>query len=510
MNVTSLHSGQQNHLWDLVEEMVSRHRLILASNRGPIDHYVDGKDNIRSRRGSGGVVTALSSLINYVDMTWIASAMSEGDRRAADEHPSASIKSTIPGQQMSIRYVLTPRRMYHKYYNMICNPLLWFLQHSMWSSAYTPNVDAAIHDAWDAGYVSVNQLFAKTIVEEAATTGSYQPYIMLHDYHLYLVARFVRQQLPNALIQHFIHIPWAASTYWELIPAKMRYAICESLCSADIVGFQSMRDVRSFLESVRTFLPDVEIDHRNLQVSHANRITQIRAYPISIDVAEVRRIAVSRKAREYESRLGELLCEKNIIRVDRAEPSKNIVRGFHAFEMLLRRYPKLRGKTKFLAFLVPSRTHVRQYQRYREEIENQIQSINNKYGTKEWKPITVFFENNYVQAIAAMHFYDVLLVNAVVDGMNLVAKEGPIVNRKNGVLILSEAAGAHEQLHDGAISIAPADLEGTTQALYQALTMSSAERAQRAMKLIRVIEKEDITHWLYQQLTDLHARTGTN
>ncbi len=138
-----------------------------------------------------------------------------------------------------------------------------------------------------------------------------------------------------------------------------------------------------------------------------------------------------------------------------------------------------------------------------QEVTQLIEAINNKYRNKEWHPIDFFYENNYIQAIAGMRLYDVLLVNAVIDGMNLVAKEGPTVNNRDGVLILSETVGAHEQLGQNALTVAPADLEGTTQALYTALTMPADERHKRATGLKRSIEEDDITHWLLHLLEDV-------
>jgi len=499
--VTKAH---RDSLWALIDELLGKQRLILASNRGPMEYHLEEGGGIQPRRGSGGVVTALSGLTNNVDFTWIAGAMGEGDRRAAEANGGKAVPSPLPGQHVSVRFVTTPRRAYHKYYNIICNPLLWFLQHYMWSSAYTPRVDAVVYDAWGNGYIYVNQEFADAIIEEAGRSDL-QPLVMVHDYQLYLVPRMVRERLPNARIHQFIHIPWPASSYWELLPAMIRTGICDSLCHADIVGFQTERDVRSFLESCDSFLEDVQVDYRHHVVSYKGHDTLIRSYPISIDVDEIRQISTSARAVEYESQLKQLLGEQTIVRVDRAEPSKNIVRGFTAFEIMLDRYPQLVGKVRFLAFLVPSRTHIRQYQRYIEEINAAVQHINDKFRRQGYEPIQVFYENNYVQTIAGMRLYDVLLVNSVIDGMNLVAKEGPVVNQKNGVLILSEAAGAYEQLKVGALPVAPADVEGTARALYQALTMEAKERAERAAAMSDSIEREDITAWLHHQLADINA-----
>ena len=285
----------------------------------------------------------------------------------------------------------------------------------------------------------------------------------------------------------------------------MRSAICGSLCASDIVGFQTRRDVRSFLQSCEMFLDGAEVDHANYSVKLNDHETMVRCYPISIDVEELRKIASSPRAIDYERKLRPLLGEKTIIRVDRVEPSKNIVRGFRAYRLLLERNPDFIGKIKFLAFLVPSRTHIRQYQRYLQEVDAQVSEINESFGTEEWQPITVFYENNYTQAMAAMKLYDVLLVNSIIDGMNLVAKEGPVVNTRGGTVILSETAGAYNQLKDGVLAVSPADIEGTVQALYQALTASVEDRERRASILAQEVEREDVINWVNSQFQDLRS-----
>ena len=485
-------------------EMLKDRRLILASNRGPVEYHVTPEGQLQARRGSGGVVTALSTLTNYVDFTWVASAMGEGDRRIAQQVEGGRIRSPLPGQSLYLRYVVTPRRVYHKFYNIFCNPLLWFLQHYMWSSPFTPNVDESVYDAWETGYIPVNRSFAEAVVEEAKYSPS-PPYVMLHDYHLYLAPGMVREALPDAIIQHFLHIPWPDPTYWQMIPGFMRSAICGSLCASDIVGFQTRRDVRSFLQSCEMFLDGAEVDHANYSVKLNDHETMVRCYPISIDVEELRKIASSPRAIDYERKLRPLLGEKTIIRVDRVEPSKNIVRGFRAYRLLLERNPDFIGKIKFLAFLVPSRTHIRQYQRYLQEVDAQVSEINESFGTEEWQPITVFYENNYTQAMAAMKLYDVLLVNSIIDGMNLVAKEGPVVNTRGGIVILSETAGAYNQLKDGVLAVSPADIEGTVQALYQALNASVEDRERRASILAQEVEREDVINWVNSQFQDLRS-----
>jgi trehalose 6-phosphate synthase len=233
----------------------------------------------------------------------------------------------------------------------------------------------------------------------------------------------------------------------------------------------------------------------------------VRAYPSSIDVDEVRAIAESQRAQDYLNRVGEFTAKHTIVRVDRAEPNKNIIRGFRAYQTMLESHPELKEEVTFLAFLVPSRTHIKQYERYMEEIEALVRQINSAHGSPNWQPVHIFSENNYTQAIAGLKLYDTLLVNPVVDGMNPVAKEGPIVNTQNGVLVISEGSSAFDQLRGGALAVAPADIEGTAQALYEAVTMSPEERAQRATTLVESIEREDSVQWLLTQFQDILSLT---
>jgi len=491
-----------NELTELCEAVFSQRPLILVSNRGPVEHQMSGDGRPEARRGSGSVVTAFNSLAQKFEFTWVASAMGEGDRVVSENGQGPHIKSPLPGHEINLRYVVTPRRVYHKYYNILCNPLLWFLQHYMWNPPYNPNVDAAVHDAWESGYIPVNQAFANAVISEAQALEQ-APIVIGHDYHLYLMPEFVRKEVPEAVIQHFVHIPWPTPQYWHMIPDYIIRRICESLCTTDLLGFQTIGDVRCFLDTVEEFVPDVTVDRTSHTVARNGRTTSVKVYPISINVEEVQRIANTPRALDYENRLSADTGDVTIVRIDRAEPNKNIVRGFRAYELMLTRYPELKGKVKFLAFLVPSRTHIRQYQRYMDEIQQVIQQINNNHGTDDWQPIVPFIENNYTQAIAGMKLYDVLLVNTIIEGMNLVAKEGPVVNNRDGVLVLSHSSGVYQQLSDGAISVSPTDIEGTMEALHQAITMSAEDRKARAARMLSSVCREDINHWLYQQMNDI-------
>jgi trehalose 6-phosphate synthase len=387
-------------------------------------------------------------------------------------------------------------------YNVIANPLLWFLQHEMWNLPERPMIDAATMRAWREGYVALNRAFADAVLAEVPRQDR-SPRIMLHDYHLYLAAEPIREARPGAVISHFTHIPWPSSSIWQVMPPIIRESICAGLLANDVVGFQTRRYAHNFLRTVETFLPDAGVDYRSRAVHWRGRTVLVRSYPISIDVNATRRIAGSRAARRRAEQLLAHTAERIIVRVDRLEPSKNIVRGFAAFESLLERRPSLRGRITFLAFLVPSRTSIREYRDYGRKVQDAADRINARFAHAGRQVVRIFYDNDYAQALAGLTIADVVLVNPLIDGMNLVAKEAAVVSERDAVIVLSETAGAHDQMADGVLPVAPADLLGTAEAIWTGLSMSLTERRQRLARLRAGVEHEDISWWLRRQLEDL-------
>lgn len=482
-------------LGDLIEE---RRTLIIASNRGPVTFERDEDGEIKFERGTGGLVTALTGLARQIDASWIACAQTEAD--------SAWKEGKIPldGEQNIIRvkFISPDPDSYEGYYNVIANPLLWFLQHSMWDLPRAPIINRATWQAWEHGYLALNHQFAERIAEHVRAIQK-PALVMLQDYHLYLVGRFLHDLLEpeeRPTTTHFIHIPWPGPQYWGILPPAMRQPIIGSLCAVDLVGFQTREDGLNFLRTCETYLPNAEVNYTDGWVMHREHQTYVRDFPISIDVDALRELAKSKEVKAYKSEIQDIIEDNKIIlRIDRIEPSKNIVRGFRAYEELLELHPEHRGKVKFLAFLVPSRLGVDEYQDYLDELMAAAGRVNANFGDSDWEPVRLFTSESYPRAVAAMQLYDVLLINAIADGMNLVAKEGPIVNRKDGVLILSERAGATQQLGKGAMVISPCDVYATAEAIHEALTMSEAERAERRLMLVDIIEEEDITDWICRQ-----------
>jgi trehalose 6-phosphate synthase len=373
----------------------------------------------------------------------------------------------------------------------------------MWDVPRAPVIDRDTWQAWEDGYRVVNCAFADAIAQQVQ--ASTRPtLVMLQDYHLYLVGRYLRAALRKRrrpTILHFVHIPWPGPEYWRILPPIMREAILNSLCAVDLLGFQTQADAQNFLRTCESHLPKAKAKYKRGTVHYKKHVTHVRDFPISIDVDALRNLALSAEVAEHRFEIEDMIGgQKLILRIDRIEPSKNIVRGFLAFEEMLELYPQHRGKVQLLALLVPSRMDVDEYTTYLDDIMATAGRVNATYGDSEWEPVRVLVGDSYPRAVAAMQLYDVLLVNAIVDGMNLVAKEGPILNTRDGVLILSERAGARQQLEVGALIVSPCDVYATGEALHQALSMPPEERHMRAQQLCHLVEHEDITAWLCHQL----------
>jgi trehalose 6-phosphate synthase len=490
---------------NLQQHFLQERNLIIASNRGPVTFFRDEDGQIKHNRGGGGLVTALMGMTQQVESCWVACALSPDDRQW-DRGTLILDREGDQEHTMQLIFLPVEEQVYEGYYNVIANPLLWFLQHSMWDTVRSPTINHATWQAWEEGYVRVNQQFAYAIAEQINNSQT-KSLVMLQDYHLYLLPKMLRELVePNKsyTLTHFVHIPWPGPEDWGMLPGKMRRGILEGLCALDLLGFQTREDGLNFIRTCESHLPEADVTFKYGRVWHDNHATYVRDFPISIDVDALHRLADSDEVKDLRQQL-ELRFggHQLIVRIDRTEPSKNIVRGFLAFDEMLEIYPEHRGKVQFLALLVPSRMEVEEYQNYLDELMAGAGRVNVRHGDSNWEPVRVLVGENYPRAVAALQMYDVLLVNSVADGMNLVAKEGPTVNLRDGVVILSERTGARQQLETGSLVISPWDIYATAEAMHQALTMPAEERRERAQRLRDLIEREDIEDWLCRQLESI-------
>jgi trehalose 6-phosphate synthase len=477
--------------------------LVLVSNRGPANFSWDDSGEIVARRGGGGLVTALTGLVHHRDALWISSAMGEEDSEIARRHDGGAFDIEIDDLTYRIRLVESEPEAYDRFYNVIANPMLWFIQHYLWDLSNAPDIRQSEVDAYEHGYCVVNDDLAHAVLEEIE--GQESAVVMLHDYHLYTAPRTIRQARPDVFLHHFIHIPWSQPDSWRVLPRDVREDLYEGILANDIIGFHTNHYRRNFLLCCRELF-DLDVDEQAGVVHFEGRDVWVRAYPLPISAETFSRVAHRPEVHVYERELLRRRREHLILRVDRADLSKNVLRGFTAFDMFLDQHPEFRERVTFIAHMMPSRQDVPEYVEYLERIEALVAVVNHRHGTTDWMPIDLKLRENLDEAIAAYKHYDLLMVNAMFDGMNLVAKEGPLVNERMGVSLLSENTGAHEELLDFALSVNPFDVQEQADAIHRALTMSPEERAWRAQGLKEIIRSRNPGDWVDDQLADINAK----
>ncbi len=473
-----------------------RRRLIVVSNRGPVVHGRDAEGRLVARRGGGGLVTALDSLAARHDVTWIASAMSEDDRAVASTATDSTVDEVSrSGSPFRLRLVAHERKAFHDFYNVVANPMLWFIQHRLWDLTRAPIVDEEFREAWDHGYAAVNRGFADAVVAELEEdTGAT---VFFHDYHLYLAPGLVRERCPEAVLAHFVHIPWVGADGWSVLPDQLRRAVHAGLLACDLVGFHTERWRRTFVDAAVAIL---DAERAGAAIVYAGRRTETVARPISVDPAEFDALAEDETVLVRQAELRRCRPERLILRVDRTDPSKNILRSLLAFELLLERYPEHRGHVMMLALLDPSRQEIAEYADYTAEIGRLAREVNERAGTPV---VDLRIADDFPLSVAAYKEYDVLFVNASFDGLNLVAKEGPLVNERDGVLVLSENAGAAEELSRWALMVSPFDVGEQAEALHLALELPAEDRQARLHGLRRQVREHDVARWVDDLLGDL-------
>jgi trehalose 6-phosphate synthase len=486
----------------LAKETTSRRQLLVVFNRAPVSYARDVDGRRIARRGGGGVVTALGGLLAHHDVTWVASAMTEEDRAVAAEGDGAVVEETADGASYRLRLVAHDRAAYDRFYNVLANPTLWFLQHYLWGLGSAPDFGPQLHEAWSDGYVPVNEALAAAALEELDRVPDAA--ILFHDYHLYLAPALVREARPDVVTSHFVHIPWPEPDYWYALPSELRVAVHEGLLANDVVGFHTERWRRAFLLSAERLL-GARVDREACTVEHQGGVTRVVARPISVDPAEFDRLREDPAVLQREAALVERRPEQLVLRVDRTDPSKNIVRGFHAFALLLEHHPELHGRVGMVALLAPSRQDIPVYAEYLRDLHTAAREVNERFGRDDWQPVELDVADDFLRSVAGYKQFDVLLANPVFDGLNLVAKEAFLVNGRDGVLVLSENAGVHEELGDWALTVNPIDISGQADALYAALTLEPGERRRRADAIREHVRTHDIRKWVDAELADLDA-----
>jgi len=474
--------------------------LVVASNRGPVTLVPDESGNVTERRGVGGLVTAVGDALRGRDGTWIAAPMSDADRaRATERDPNVRLR-TPGGEILRVRFIDVEQELYDPYYNDFSNRVLWFLHHYLWDPVRPPAFGRRETDAWDA-YQAVNRRFADMLASEAGEDALALP----HDYHLSLVPGMLRRSRGELPIGLFWHIPFCRAGQLSVI-GQWGGWLLEGMLGADVVGFHTKRWANNFADCCRAVLG---AQVRNGIVKFNGRSTRVGVYPLGVDQpglrAEAERPEVAAAVKDINEIAGD---RKLIVRVDRTELSKNILRGLIAYGAMLERRRDLHGRVVHLVMLTPSREDVLEYREYMAACEARAHQINDRFGTATWQPIVLEISDDFARSLAAYRRYDVLVVNPVYDGMNLVAKEGPLLNERDGVLVLSTNAGAAAELGPGALLVDPYNQRRTSLALEAAVDMPAEERRRRGQILRELAPGMSPSRWLEAQIDDL-ARAPT-
>jgi trehalose 6-phosphate synthase len=451
--------------------------LVVVSNRGPLSFAIDDADELVSKRAGGGLATTLGGALAGTGALWVAGALDDADRRAAD-------RGRIDAEGFHVELLALHHDAYRAYYDVIANGTLWFLHHGLWDAPRRPRFDRHWWAAWEQ-FRAVNEAFAAKVAA-CAPEGAL---VLVQDYHLALFGPGLTARRPDLATVHFTHTPFASPDALRVLPAEVAEELLRGMAGHGACGFHARRWADAFTEGCQQLL---------------GRTPASFVSPAAADSEDIRAVAASDACTSAHDELEELIGDRAfLVRVDRIELSKNIVRGFLAFEELLETRPAWRERVVFGAFVYPSREGLAEYQAYRQEVEAVIHRINHTWGTEGWTPILYDPEDHFARSVAALRRADVLLVNPIRDGLNLVAKEGPIVNERDGVLALSRECGVWDELAGAALEVHPFDISGTAQVLHRALAMPPNERRARAEQLRSLATARTPSDWL----ADLVAAT---
>jgi trehalose 6-phosphate synthase len=467
--------------------------VVLVSNRGPVS-FVQSNGNFQTQRGAGGLAGALDWAARELGerAMWIASAISSDDKQAMESGATDELSDELGYR---VRLIDIDPGVYDQYYDAVSNRMLWFANHCLWDELGIQGFGEREIEAWNNGYEPVNKRFAKV----ASECFGEDALVLFQDYHLATAPGHLRKQHPNQAILHFTHSSFCGPGGLGRLPRPIPTAVIEGMLGADLVGFHVDPWARGFYECCEEVGARVDADAGVVELD--GRRSWVRSYPIPIDADELRQRAAGKEARGWARRFVEETPGRLIVRADRTEPSKNIVRGFDAYGLLLDRRPDLRT-TRFVACLYPSRQSMPEYQRYEQAVRESVARVNGRHPGA----IDLFLENDFDRTMGALMVYDALLVNSMMDGMNLVSKEGASVNETGGVLVLSRGAGSFDELGADSLEISdPLSVEATARALEEALDMPMGERMERGDRLRAKVETTKPQDWIDAQIEDLVA-----
>ncbi|GAA2252416.1 MULTISPECIES: alpha,alpha-trehalose-phosphate synthase (UDP-forming) [Kitasatospora] len=478
--------------------------ILVASNRGPVSFSIEVDGSLTPRRGGGGLVSGLSA-IDDPSSVWVCAALGDADRAAVRRSPEGRLDLggfDVGGQ--AVRMLDIDPDTFNRAYNGIANSSLWFVHHLLYDTPFSPLFDERFHRAWES-YGAYNAAFAEALAAEAAPGAA----VLVQDYHLSLTPALLREMRPDLRIGHFSHTPWAPPEYYRMLPDDVAEAVLAGILGADRAAFLTLRWAFAFADCCEAVL-GATVDRDALTVTLSGRTTRLGVHSLGADADFLR----SRSHRpDVDARLAALresvgssadgTPRRTVVRVDRTELSKNIVRGLLAYRHLLRTRPEWHDRVVHIAFAYPSRHDLPEYREYTAAVERIAQEINDEFGTERWRPLILHVNDDFPRSLAAYRLADVALVNPIRDGMNLVAKEVPVVSDAGCALVLSREAGAHAELADDALVVNPYDIVATADALYRGLNMPAGERADRTKRLADAATVLSPQQWFLDQLRAL-------
>ncbi len=476
--------------------------VLVASNRGPISFSQGDDGKLSARRGGGGMVSGLLTVAARTDLLWVCAALSDADRAAARAAPGGRLG--LDGQPREdgadVWMLDIPAATFADAYNAVANSTLWFVHHMLYDLPNSPRFGTGFRDQWES-FRAYNAAFADALAQAAGQQD--QPRALVQDYHLTLVPRMLAQRRPGIRVAHFSHTPWAPPDYFRVLPDDIAREVLTGILGADHAGFLCQRWADSFAACCEAVL-GADVDTARQQVTYEGHVTRLGVHALGVDADELRARAAEPDVEDRVAELAKLAGGRKLIaRIDRTELSKNITGGLAAYRQLLATHPEWRGRVVHVAFAYPSRTDLAEYRAYTAAVAELAAQIGEEFGTSDWDPLVVQVEDDYARSLAAYRMADVLLVNPIRDGMNLVAKEGPIVSDRGCALVLSREAGAAAELGEAALLVNPYDVTGTAEALHEALSMTDAERASRTARLAAASAAVPPARWFADQLTAL-------
>ncbi len=480
-------------------------RLIVVNDRSFVEPVLDPDGAprrdpdgvVRGRLDPGGLATALTR--PDLPKLFVGSVRSAAQQALGQP---GGVPVDTGDRRFRVRLVRTDPAAYRSFYDVAANRLLWLLHHGCWPDS---GVGAADLDAYRNGYRTVNANLARAVGQEIAARPG-PVHVLWQDYQLYLAPRLARAAADPAtrartVFQHFVHVPFPGPDGWSALPAPVLRELLSGLLGNDLVGFQLPEYADHFVQCCQTFLRLAADPDRGVVWLPDGRAVRAASYPIPASTEHLRSTAAKPATRQHAAALRRLAGDRRVVyRTERVDPVKAFPQALHAFAELLGR-PGMAGAAVYVAQLVPARATIPDWVALRRECERLAGEINARFGAGP-RPVELVVERDFERAVAGYLEYDVLDVVPRADGMNLVALEGPVVNRHDGVVVLSRTAGVHRLLRPHPVDVQPGSVHRHADALHRALTMTAAERASRARGLRAVAAAGDPSRWLLRQVAD--------